>query len=241
MTNILIRVIACLALLLPLQSQLLPLPAWAGEKEERIQALQEKMAQLKAMLEDLEEQKLREQPPEEPPWQTISAAGEERRAYAQYAYLLAPQMRRETLDAVLQQLHFLASQDAMKERGNLFVVPALARTNGTLLPVDSYNRDFAASLLNGVGIPSAVEGGILVTAEPLAATKMQEAPLLFIDLSGCDQILRARIFELLQSVRLFGENGSIHSYLWELITAARPQAFRVYQQQQVTWLGVARD
>ncbi len=241
MTNTLFRIVACLVLLLSLQAPLLTPSAGAGEKEERIQALQEKMAQLKAMLAELEEQKLREQPPEAPPWQTVTARGEERRAYSQYAYLLAPQMRSDMLDSVLQQLHFIAARDAMTERGNLFVVPALSRSGGALLPVAGYNRDLAASLLTGVGIPSAVEGGILVTGEALGETRQPEAPLLFIDLRACDQILRARIFELLQTVRLFGEDGSIHSFLWELITAARPQAFRVHQQHQVTWLEAVPD
>ena len=96
--------LCCFLLVICLQ-QVHVVPALAGEKEERIKLLQEKMKKLQALLVLMEEQKLREQPPTEKPWQPIIKSGEERPAYDQYAYLLAPRMLATDLDSVLQQLN----------------------------------------------------------------------------------------------------------------------------------------
>lgn len=232
-----VRFFCCFLFVVCLQ-QVLVFPAAAGEQEERVQLLQEKMAKLQELLVKMEEQKLREQPPTEIPWQAILQSGEERPAYDQYVYLLAPQMRTADLDSTLQQLHFLATQDELKERGTLFVVPSLPLSAGEMLTVERYNRDLAGDLLKKVGVPSALEGGMIVVADPLGQQDVTEGGLLFIDLAGCDQILRSRIFGLLQSQRLFTEDGSIHAYLWKLLKSAAPQAFTVYMQDKLVWLAL---
>jgi hypothetical protein len=217
---------------------LLNISAVAGEKEERIRLLQEKMKALQAQLEIVQETKLREQPPTETPWQPIQNPGDERPAYAQYVYLLGSQVAKADLDSALQQMYYLASQDKMEQKGALFVVPALPLAPGELMNVDTYNRELAVQLLAKVGVPSAVEGGILVAAKPLTRLNADDRELLFIDLAGCDQILRARIFELLLSQRMFSPDGTIHSYLWELIKSASPQVFNLYWQGDLAWLSV---
>lgn len=214
-------------------------PALAGEKEERIKLLQEKMKKLQDLLVLMEEQKLREQPPTEKPWQPILNSGEERPAYAQYAYLLAPRMLAADLDSILQQLNYLADQDPLKERGTLFVIPALPLADGETMVVEKYNRDLVDDFLEIIGIPTALEGGLLLAPDPLGREGIaRERELLFINLAGCNQILRARIFGLLQSQRLFTEDGSIQGYLWALLKSAAPQSFSMYTQDNVTWLSV---
>ncbi len=231
------RFLYCCLLVVCLQ-QILIFPAVAGEKEKRVQLLQKKMEKLQELLAKMQEEKLREQPPTEIPWQAILQPGEERPAYDQYAYLLAPQMRAEDLDSTLQQLHFLANQDKLKERGTLFVVPMLPLASGEKLSVKSYNRDLADELLKIIKMPTALEGGMIVASDPLDQLDMTEDSLLFIDLAGCNQIIRSRIFGLLQSQRLFTEDGSIHSYLWELLKSAAPQAFTVFIQDNLVWLAL---
>ncbi|MCK5826001.1 MAG: hypothetical protein KAG93_03120 [Desulfuromusa sp.] len=214
-------------------------PALAGEKEERIQLLQEKMKKLQDLLVLMEEQKLREQPPTEKPWQPILNSGEERPAYDQYAYLLAPRMRAEDLDSILQQLNYLADQDPLKERRTLFVIPALPLADGETMVVEKYNRNLVDDFLEIIGIPTALEGGLLLAPDPLGREGIARGrELLFINLVGCNQILRARIFDLLQSQRLFTEDGSIHGYLWALLKSSAPQSFSMYTQDNVTWLSV---
>lgn len=212
--------------------------AVAGEKEERIRLLQEKMKALQAQLEIVQETKLREQPPTESPWQPIQAPGEERPAYAQYVYLLGAQVAKADLDNVLQQMYYLASQDKLEQKGALFVVPALSLAPGELMNVDTYNRELAVQLLAQAGVPSAVEGGLLVAAKPLNRLNADDRELLYIDLVGCDQILRARVLELLRTQRLFAPDGTIHGYLWELMKNASPQAFSLYWQGNLAWLSV---
>ncbi|NOQ42670.1 MAG: hypothetical protein GQ563_09270 [Desulfuromusa sp.] len=229
------RFLCCFLFVVCLQ-QILVFPVVAGEKKERVQLLQKKMEKLQELLVRMQEEKLREQPPTEIPWQTILQLGEERPAYDQYAYLLAPQMRAEDLDSILQQLHFLATQDQLTERGTLFVVPTLPLSAGEKMSVESYNRDLAGQLLKEIQMPTALEGGLIVAPDPLGQLADTEGSLLFIDLAGCDQILRSRIFGLLQSQRLFVEDGSIHGYLWELLKSATPQAFSVYMQDGLVWL-----
>ena len=90
-------------------------------------------------------------------------------------------------------------------------------------------------------MPTALEGGLLVAPDPLGQPDVAAGSLLFIDLAGCDQILRSRIFGLLQSQRLFTEDGSIHGYLWELMKSAAPQAFTVYMQDELVWLALDKD
>lgn len=232
-----IRFLCCFLFVVFLQ-QIYVFPVAAGEKEERVQLLQKKMEKLQELLVRMQEEKLREQPPTEIPWQPILKSGEERPAYDQYAYLLAPQMRTADLDSTLQQLHFLANQDKLKERGTLFVVPTLPLSAGEKMTVDSYNRDLAGKLLKESRMPSALEGGLIVASDPLGQPGVAEGSLLFIDLAGCDHILRSRIFGLLQSQRLFTEDGSIHGYLWELLKSAAPQAFTVYMQGKLVWLAL---
>lgn len=229
------RFLCCCLFLLCLQ-QVYILPAAAGEKEERVQLLQKKMEKLQELLVRMQEEKLREQPPTEIPWQAILQSGVERPAYDQYAYLLAPLMRAEDLDSTLQQLYFLTSQDELKERGTLFVVPALPLADGEKMSVKSYNRDLAGALLQKIKLPSALEGGVLVASTPLGKYDTIQDSLLFIDLTGCDQILRARIFSILQSTRLFTEDGSIHKYIWKLLKSAAPQAFTLFMQDNLVWL-----
>lgn len=235
-----IRFLCCFLFVVCLQ-QVLVFPVVAGEKEEQVQLLQKKMEKLQELLVKMQEEKLREQPPTEIPWQAILQSGEERPAYDQYAYLLAPQMRADDLDSILQQLHFLATQDELKERGTLFVIPTLPLSVGEKLTVENYNRDLAGDLLKRIGVPSALEGGMIVASDPLGQLDAIEETLLFIDLTGCDQILRSRIFGLLQNQRLFTEDGSIHSYLWELLKSAAPQAFTVYMQDQLVWLALDKN
>lgn len=216
-------------------------PALAEEKEERVQLLQEKLKKLKQLLVQMEEQKLKDAPPTETPWEPLLDFGLERPAYDQYAYLVAPQMRQDALDSILQQLHFFSQQDEMKERGTLFVIPTLPLAEGEAMSVARYNRDLAAAMLRKIGVPSALEGGIIVAPDPLGETGVASGPLLLIDLAGCDQILRSRIFELLQSVRLFTADGSIQNYLWELLKSASPQAFSVSVKGERMWLSVDND
>lgn len=235
-----IRFLCCFLFVICLQ-QILVFPAVAGEKEERVQLLQKKMEKLQELLVRMQEEKLREQPPTEIPWQAILQAGEERPAYDQYAYLLAPLMRAADLDSTLQQLHFLANQDELKERGTLFVVPTLPLDPGEKMTVENYNRDLSGKLLKSIKMPTALEGGLLVSSDPLGRLEDIEESMLFIDLSGCDQILRSRIFGLLQSQRLFTEDGSIHEYLWELLKSAAPQSFSVYMQDELVWLALDKQ
>jgi hypothetical protein len=154
---------------------------------------------------------------------------------------LAPHLPKAELDSALQQLHYLAGLDELKERGNLFVVPALPLALGQAMAVDSYNRELAASYLRSVGLPSAYEGWIVVAPDPLADEGVAAGPLLMIDLAGCDQIMRTRIFDLLLSVRLFTEDGSVHSYLWQLLQTASPQVFKVSMEGARLVLAVDRD
>jgi len=212
--------------------------AVAGEKEERIRLLQEKMKALQAQLEIVQEAKLREQPPTEIPWQPIQNLGDERPAYAQYVYLLGSQVAHDDLDSMLQQMYYLASQDKMAQRGALFVVPALPLAPGELMNIDTYSRELAVQLLAEIGVPSSIEGGILVADKPLHRLISDDRELLFVDLSGCDQILRARVFELLLSQSMFVPDGTLHGYLWELIKNASPQAFNLYWQGDLAWLSV---
>ena len=234
-----IRFLCCFLLVVCLQ-QVLAFPVMAGEKEERVLLLQKKMAKLQELLVRMEKEKLREQPPTEIPWQAILQSGEERPAYDQYAYLLAPLMGAADLDSTLQQLHFLATQDELKERGTLFVVPALPLSAGESLTVENYNRQLGGVLLKKIGIPKALEGGVIIAPEPLGSPDVADETLLFIDLAGCDQILRSRIFGLLQKQRLFTEDGSIHEYLWVLLQSAAPQAFTVYVQDKLVWLTLSK-
>ncbi len=231
----------CCCLLLACLQQVFIFPVIAGEKEERVQLLQEKMAKLQELLLKLEEAKLREQPPTEMPLQALLQGDTERQAYDQYVYLLAPQMRATDLDSILQQVYFLANEDELKERGALFVIPALPLEPGEAMSVKTYNRDLARDLLRKVGIPAALEGGLIIAPDPLGQEGVAKGPLLFVDLAGCDQILRSRIFGLLQSDRLFTEDGSIHGYLGKLIKSAAPQAFTVYMQGELVWLSLAKE
>ncbi len=229
--------LCCFLLVICLQ-QVHIVPVLAGEKEERIKLLQEKMKKLQDLLVLMEEQKLREQPPTEKPWQPIIKSGEERPAYDQYAYLLAPRMLAADLDGVLQQLKYLSDQDPLKERRTLFIIPALPLADGEKMAVDKYNRDLVDDFLKEIGIPTALEGGLLLAPNPLGRKGVAEGPLLFINLTGCNQIVRARIFGLLQSQRLFTEDGSLHGYVWALLKSAAPQAFNLYMENNLTWLSV---
>ncbi len=240
MWNFSIRLM-CFCLLLVSLQQIYVSPAIAGEKEERVQLLQKKMAKLKELLHQLEEAKLREQPPTEMPLQALLKGGTERLAYDQYVYLLAPQMQATDLDSILQQVYFLASEDELKERGALFVIPALPLAPGEAMSVKTYNRDLARDLLRKVGIPGALEGGLIIAPDPLEQDGVAKGPLLFVDLAGCDQILRSRIFGLLLSDRLFTEDGSIYRYLGKLMKSAAPQAFTVYMQGELVWLSLAKE
>lgn len=216
--------------------------AVAGEKEDRIQLLQEKMKILKAQLERVQDARLREQPPSEIPWQPIQSAGEERAAYAHYVYLLGAQMAKEKLDSILQQVYAVTVEDKLEEKGALFVVPALSLAPGELMNVTRYNRELAVRLLAQAGIPSAVEGGLLIAAMPLDRLSAGNHELLYIDLAGCDQVLRARIFELLMTQRLFDPDaGSLPQYVWKLIQNASPQTFKLYWQDGLTWLALANE
>jgi hypothetical protein len=240
MSKFIMRFFCCCLFVVCLQ-QYFVLPVVAGEKEERIQLLQKKMEKLQQLLVKVQEEKLREKPPTEIPWQPILQSGTERPAYDQYVYLLAPQMRAADLDSSLQQLHFLANQDELKERCTLFVVPSLPLSTGEQMTVKSYNRDLAGSLLQGLRMPMSLEGGLIVAPGHLGKLDVTEESLLFIDLTGCDQILRARILGLLQSYRLFTEDGSIHGYLGKLLKSAAPQAFTIYMQGELVWVALASE
>ena len=141
----------------------------------------------------------------------------------------------------LQQLYFFSSQDELKERGTLFVVPTLPLAEGETMSVAKYNRELAAKMARKVGVPSALEGGILIAPDPIGEEGVAEGPLLLIDLTGCDQILRSRIIESLQKVRLFTEDGSIQDYLFDLLKSASPQSFSVSVEGELMWLAVDRD
>ncbi len=232
-----IPLICCLLTLAVCQAAMTP-ATFAGEKEERVQLLQEKLKKLKQLLVQMEEQKLKESPPTETPWEPLLDFGLERPAYDQYAYLVTPQMKQEDLDGILQQLHFFSSQDELKERGTLFVIPTRPLAAGEVMSVAKYNRDLAAAMLRKVGVPSALEGVIIVAPDPLNEEGVANGPLLLIDLVGSDQILRSRIFELLQTVRLFTADGSIQDYLWELLKSASPQSFSVSVEGERMWLAV---
>lgn len=236
----LIPLCCCLLVLCALQLPLVQ-PVVAGEKDERVQLLQEKLKKLKDLLVQMEELKLKESPPTETPWEPLLDFGLERPAYDQYAYLVAPQMKQETLDSILQQLHFFSSQDELKERGTLFVVPTLPLAEGEIMSVAKYNRDLAVEMVRKIGVPAALEGAIIVAPDPLGETGVAKGPLLLIDLAGSDQILRSRIIESLQKVRLFAEDGSIQDYLWDLLKSASPQAFTVSVEGELLWLSVAKD
>ena len=216
--------------------QIFVAPVQAGEKEERVKLLQEKMAKLQELLTKLEEAKLRQKPPTDIPWQAILKIGKERLAYDQYVYLLAPQMRADVLDSSLQQLNYLATQDEMKERGTLFVIPALPLKEGENMSVKSYNRDLAGKVLQVLGLPTSLEGGILVTPYPVEKLEHKGETLLYVDLTGCDQVLRARIFSELQSTRMYSEDGSVHKFLWNLLKGTEPQSFSMYMQNGILWL-----
>ena len=231
----------CCLLVFAALSLSVPQGVVASEKEQRVDLLQDKLEKLKQLLAQMQEQKMKAQPPTEIPWEPVLDFGQERPAYDQYAYLLAPQMRKETLDSALQQLQFLSSQDELHERGTLFVIPALPLAVGETLSVAKYNRELAAAFLRKVGEPAALEGSIVVSPDPLHEDGVASGPLLLIDLANCDQILRSRIFELLQSSRLFAEDGSIQDYLWKLLQAASPQAFSVTVEGQRMWLAVDND
>ena len=232
--------VCCLLLVCALQLPVVQ-PSVAGEKEERVQLLQEKLKKLKQLLVQMEEQKLKETPPTEAPWEPLLDFGLERPAYDQYAYLIAPQMQREVLDSILQQLYFFSQQDKLKERGTLFVVPTLPLAAGETMSVAKYNRDLAVVMLRKIGLPSALEGAIVVSPDPLGEEGVAKGPLLLIDLTGCDPMLRSRMFELLQKVRLFTEDGSIQDYLMALLKNATPQAFTMFTQGELIWLKVADD
>lgn len=240
MIKIVFRCLCCLLLVMALQ-QVVVSPVAATEDEERIQLLQEKLKKLKDLLVKVQEEKIKEQPPTEIPWAPVLGFGEERPAYDQYVYLLAPQMRTETLDSTLQQMYFLAGRDELKERGALFVVPALPLAAGEVMAVKNYNRELAGEFLRKIGVPRAIEGGLIVVPEPLHRKGIAEGPMLLIDLTGSDQILRTRIFELLLQTRLFTADGSIQDYLWKLLQKASPQEFTVSVEGERMWLVVDRD
>ncbi len=226
----------CLFLLLFCLQLVQVSPVAASEKEERMELLQQKMAKLQELLSRMEEEKLREQPPTDIPWNPILAAGDERTGYYQYAYLLASQMRAIDLDSVLQQLSYVATQDEMKERGVLFVVPSLPLEADETMAVKKYNRDLAAKFLKMTGMPTAIEGGMLIAPFPLGHADVAKDSLLFIDLSGCDQRLRSQIFALLQNYRIFTDDGSVSGYVWKLLQDTAPQVFTIYMHGKVGWL-----
>ena len=235
------RIFLCCFLFIFCLQQVFVAPALAGEKEERVKLLQEKMAKLQQLLTKLEEAKLRQQPPTDIPWQAILKMGEERLAYDQYAYLLAPQMQADVMDSSLQQLNYLATQDEMKERGTLFVIPALPLKEGESMSVKSYNRDLAGSLLKSLSLPTSLEGGILVAPYPVEKLEHKGETLLYIDLTGCDQIMRARIFGELQSTRMYTEDGSVHKFIWNLLKNTAPQSFSMYMEDEILWLSLDED
>lgn len=236
----LIPVFLCLLLFSVCLAPFAP-PSFAGEKEERVKLLQEKLKKLKQLLVQMEEQKMKETPPKDIPWEPMLDFGLERPAYDQYAYLIAPQMKQEDLDSTLQQLHFLASQDELKERGALFVIPTLPLSEGEAMSVEKYNRDLAVSVLRKIGLPSSFEGGVLVVPDPISEEGVATGPMLLIDLAGCDQIMRMKIFEQLQSVRLFTEDGSIQDYFWALLKSASPQSFSAFVEGERMWLSLDND
>ncbi|WP_303721927.1 hypothetical protein [Malonomonas rubra] len=232
--------VCCLLLVCALQVPIVQ-PAIANEKEERVRLLQEKLKKLKQLLVQMEEQKLKETPPNEAPWEPLLDLGLERPAYDQYAYLIASQMQQEVLDSVLQQLYFFSNQDELKERGTLFVIPTLPLDAGETMSVEKYNRDLAVAILRKIGLPSALEGAIIVAPNPLGEEGVAKGPLLLIDLTGTDPMLRSRIFEQLQKVRLFTEDGSVQDYVSALLKNAAPQSFTLFMQGELMWLKVADD
>ncbi len=238
MIKLVTRFVYCSLFIVCLQ-QVLVLPAIAAQKEERIQLLKQKMEKLQELLAKVKEDELRELPPTEKPWHPILASGDERTGYYQYAYLLTPQMPATVLDSIMQQLNYIAQQDEMKERGVVFVIPALPLADGESMVVSKYNRDLASSLLKKIKLPTAIAGGVVVSPVPLGKKGASTEPLLFIDLTGCDQVLRSRIFGLLQKYRLFTEEGSTSGYVWELLQLVAPQAFTVYMHDNVAWLSLA--
>ena len=82
---------------------------------------------------------------------------------------------------------------------------------------------------------------MVVAPDPLDEEGVAGGPLLLIDLAGCDQIMRTRIFDLLLNTRLFTEDGSIHGYLWRLLQGASPQVFKVSMEGQRLLLAVDPD
>ncbi len=239
MKNVVLRILVSFILMLTIHNQLFISVARADEKTERIQALQEKMVKLKSLLAELEEQKLREQPPQVIPWQPLTVSSSERRAYSQYVYLLAPQMSQTELSASLEQLYLTAAGDKLTKRGTLFVVPSLAQNQVTQLSEAEYNRSFAADMLSKIGLPGAISGGMLVTEEPLGKAVATDQNILFVDLANCSAMLRAQIFEqLLLSGMHEGESG-LYSFIGSLVSAAQPQTFHLYQQQRLVWFSAA--
>lgn len=236
----LIPVFLCLLLFSAFLAPFTP-PTFAGEKEERVKLLQEKLKKLKQLLVQMEEQKLKESPPKDIPWEPLLDFGLERPAYDQYVYLVAPLMKQQMLDSTLQQLYFLASQDELKERGALFVVPTLPLAEGEVMSVGKYNRDLAVAILHKIGLPSSLEGGLLVVPRPIDQDGVADGPMLLIDLAGCDQIMRMRIFEQLQSVRLFTEDGSIQDYFWALLKSVSPQSFSAFVEGKRMWISLDKD
>ena len=81
---------------------------------------------------------------------------------------------------------------------------------------------------------------MIVTPEPLDRLHDSQAPLLFLDLSGSDQILRARIFDLLLKQRLYEDEGSLHRFIWDLLQKTAPQAFRMHIQGRFLWLALEK-
>ncbi len=204
-----------------------PAQLQAATNEEQTEQLRAKLEKLNELLEKMQQLEALKKPPTEPPWQAVLDYSEERLAYAQYAYLLAPHMQKETLDSILQQLHFFANRDQLESRGTLFVVPALPLAAGETMGVSHYHRELAKGFLQKAGLPSAAEALLLVAPEPLTKPGVAEGPLLLIDLAHSDQILRARILELLQQLRLFDEPEGMTDFLWQLLQQTTPQAFRV--------------
>lgn len=234
------RLLCCLLLLVMLQQGVV-CRAQAGVKEERVQQLQEKLQKLKEQLATMQEAEIHRKQTSEAPWQPLQQSGEEWTGYQQYAYLLAPQLRNEDLNSTLQQLRFLAGLDKAKERGTLFVVPARPLAVGEALESADYNRELASTFLQQLDVPTAIEAALVVTPQPLGKKGVVTGPLLFVDLTGCDRILRARIFELLQKQHLFADDDALHGYLWRLLKNAAPRAFTVSMQGERLNLEAAKD
>lgn len=221
-----IRGVSCLVLFIALQ-QIFVAPACADEKQEQIQLLQKKMQKLQELMTQLEELKASQAPPTAPPWEKLAKTGAEWPGYQQYAYLLAPQLRGEDLDAVLQQLHFFAGRDAMEERGTLFVIPAVDDESAANMRVEDYSRALAIELVQTLNSPTAIEAWLVVSPAPLTQSGIADGPLLVIDLAGSDRMLRARIFELLQQQQLYTEDGSFADFIWQLLNEIAPQPLKL--------------